>query len=1233
MIVYSFAPSLQGLDWLLIVVGLLGSGTFGATMPVFFIYFGDTLNSLGNPGANLSSEMLRLVYTFLVIAAIALVACYLAVSCWVTVGVRASNRIRTKVLNAILAQDMTFFDTQGSAGALLSILNESVNTMQDGIGEKVSNFAMNICTFIIALVIAFTYSWDMTLVIMSVLPVMAVTGFLISNLISWSETKGADAYRKSGGVANETLANMKTIAAFNAQQVMTKNYTAFLDPPKKFQIKQQWASGFVIGMTNMTFFGLFALALWYGARRVSDGGLNPGTVMTVLFNAVIGGFVLGMAMPSLANFKKASAAGGPIFAILEREPVISQLSKDGLQPDTVEGEVIFDNVAFRYPSRPDAQVFASFSLTIPAGKSVALVGESGSGKSTTIQLLQRFYDPAEGEIRLDGNPLPTLNVRWLRMHIGLVAQEPTLFATSILENVRFGLPGASEKEVIQALKSANAWKFVKSLPEGLLTNVGHKGLQMSGGQKQRLAIARAIIKSPQVLLLDEATSALDAGSEKVVQRALDSVMENRTTVIVAHRLSTIKGADKIAVVSAGAIVEEGTHDELSARGGHYATLIKAQQSTASDRTIVSRKSLDDAVDAAVREAGDDEDDDQVIIRSSSKEDKVAVKKGCCGKPATKGDGDDLPANGEKTKKEKTGVPLGRVWAESEGAKIYLFPALIVSCVNGSVMPLFGYFLSFILTALFKPKDEIEAAVQLWVILFAVVGAGAWIMQALQSGFLGVIGATLARRLRGKMFAAMVRQDQGWFDLPENGLGRLTQELSTETYYVKGALTDNVAVIVQNLATLGVAYGLAASSSWKVALVVTATFPLLGIVGAFQVAFMSGFDIGASKAYAVANAHASDSITNVRVVQSFALVDEISALYRAAMVEPTRGSIKKAQVMGIGFGFSNAYIFLMWALGFWYSSTLIDSGERTFDEVMKALFVLILAGQGFQQAQMAFPDLGKAAAATIRVFKTIDRVPPIDPYAPGEEPESVSGTLQLTEVVFRYPARPAITVLNGLSLTVPAGESVALVGESGCGKSTIIGLVQRWYDPEIGTVSLDGRDIRGLAVRWLRNQMALVQQEPVLFSGSIASNIAFGMEDMDGIDAIKAAAVMANAANFIEGFPEGYDTQVGEGGVQLSGGQKQRIAIARAMMRNPKILLLDEATSALDTESERIVQEALDQVVGGRTTIIIAHRLSTVKNADKISVVQGGVIVEEGNHSELIAKEGAYKNLVRLQTGN
>ena len=218
---------------------------------------------------------------------------------------------------------------------------------------------------------------------------------------------------------------------------------------------------------------------------------------------------------------------------------------------------------------------------------------------------------------------------------------------------------------------------------------------------------------------------------------------------------------------------------------------------------------------------------------------------------------------------------------------------------------------------------------------------------------------------------------------------------------------------------------------------------------------------------------------------------------------------------------------------------------------------------------------------------------------------MSGTLQLTEVVFRYPARPAITVLNGLSLTVPAGESVALVGESGCGKSTIIGLVQRWYDPEIGTVSLDGRDIRGLAVRWLRNQMALVQQEPVLFSGSIASNIAFGMEDMDGIDAIKAAAVMANAANFIEGFPEGYDTQVGEGGVQLSGGQKQRSAIARAMMRNPKILLLDEATSALDTESERIVQEALDQVVGGRTTIIIAHRLSTVKNADKISVVQGG----------------------------
>jgi len=616
-----------------------------------------------------------------------------------------------------------------------------------------------------------------------------------------------------------------------------------------------------------------------------------------------------------------------------------------------------------------------------------------------------------------------------------------------------------------------------------------------------------------------------------------------------------------------------------------------------------------------------------VSAAKDEEDEVATGPGTSEELSTSEPSTEVK---EKTKKRKEKVPYSRIWELNKREWPFLIIGVLSSGGVGALMPLFGFFFSRVISSFFVPLDEVEHKVCLWVILFAVVGGSSLILNILQGGSLGYMAANLAMRIRGVLFKAMLRQDQGWYDMPQHSTGNLAADLAKQAYYVKGALADNVSVVLQNLSALVIAYVLAMIASWKVALVITATFPFMVITATFQAKFAQGFDHDSSKRFSAANSTAADAVTNIKVIQAFSLVDDISKLYAHHMAGPTKDSVRSANVSGFGFSLGSGYMYFMWALGFWYGATLIHKGEIGFGQVMQALMVLVFAGQGLQQAQMSFPDLGKGAAAAINIFRTIDRVPPVDvDDESGEKPDRVVGHIQFRNVVFRYPARPTVEVFQGFTLDIPAGRTVALVGESGSGKSTAIALIQRWYDPESGTVLLDGRDVRQLCVRWMRSHMALVQQEPVLFTGTIAENIAFG-EDEPSRDAVERAARLANAAKFIEALPEGYDTMIGSGGVQLSGGQKQRVAIARAVYRDPRILLLDEATSALDSESERVVQAALDSVMRGRTTVVVAHRLSTIRGADKIAVVQQGKVIEEGGHTALSLRGGTYANLIRAQ---
>lgn len=627
-------------------------------------------------------------------------------------------------------------------------------------------------------------------------------------------------------------------------------------------------------------------------------------------------------------------------------------STEGVMPGNIKGSITFHNVCFSYPTRPGDQALNNFNIDIEAGSTIAFVGPSGSGKSTIVSMIERFYDPSAGTITLDGINLKHFNVPHLRQLIGYVGQEPTLFNTTIQENIAYGCPGATLEQVHAAAKMANAHEFICEFPSGYATQVGDRGSQLSGGQKQRIAIARVLISNPKILLLDEATSALDSESELVVQDAIDNILEQKkiTTIIIAHRLCTIRGADVIAVVAEGGVVETGTHKELMRdKNSYYRKLVKKQEGTPCKPPIDDRSNelFKLMVDGASKQSSPSEED------------------------------------------------LAKAKEEADNARKSALARLVPECYT--CLP------------------------------------------------------TL--------------------DAPE------TVEL----------------------------------------------------------------------------------LSSPSVADSICRSNNIEVVYYPELA-------KKQEA--------------------------INSYRGT-----------------------------KNSLATSQVTKNELATNPADvPH------------INFKNVCFAYPTRPAKKIFADFNLSIRCGETVALVGPSGGGKSTTVAMIERFYDPCEGVLEYMGYDARWLNTHWYREQIGLVSQEPNLLNDTIANNIAFG-ESLATFDMIVEAAKQANAHDFISSFPDGYNTQVGNRGAQLSGGQKQRIAIARALLKKPKVLILDEATSALDSESEAIVQGALDKLMASRehTTIVIAHRLSTIRHADRIAYISDGKVQEIGSHDELLKQvDGRYRRLVESQ---
>ncbi|RLN26473.1 hypothetical protein BBJ28_00012868, partial [Nothophytophthora sp. Chile5] len=922
--------------------------------------------------------------------------------------------------------------------------------------------------------------------------------------------------------------------------------------------------------------------------------------------------------PSVEAITSARAAAYPVFQTIKRPSLIDPLSDEGKTLDKVSGRIQIDNVSFAYPSRPEVMVCSNYSLSIEVGETVALVGPSGSGKSTIVSLLERFYDPLSGSVTIDGEDVRNLNVKWLRQQIGLVGQEPSLFANSIMENIRHGAPSSTDEQVVEAAKMANAYDFIMEFPQGFDTEVGERGTQLSGGQKQRIAIARAIIKNPPILLLDEATSALDTESERIVQASLDQLLANskRTTIIVAHRLSTIRNAHRIAVHSGGAIVEIGSHEELmQVPNGHYRLLVEAQTHSGSEKE--KQHSTTDVLRT---------DNDVGISRSG-----VSIH-------STKGEVDALTDDSEVGDVDLPSVSMARIWKMSLPEWKFIVMGGLGAIVNSATFPVWGVIMVKITVLLFRydlTKSEMLGHVRYWSLGFVGLGVAFGLSVTLQHYGFAVAAQRLVTRVRVATFRAMLRQEIGWFDLDENSSGALVSRLATDSATLQATTSDTLNQRLVNVTTLGIAFVIAFYYSWQMTLILLAACPLLVFSTLIQAHQMAGTTTNKANgdADSAAGSLLSEAIGSIRTVASFSMEKALNSQYLGFLAVSSQGDAKAGVVGGVIFGFAQGVMFLVLAFLFYIGGHWVDRGTITFEDMFMVLLVVMLSAYGVGMTAQGATDAAKAKQAAQRVFKIIDRTPEIDPTSfAGRKLAHVEGDIEFRSLEFAYPARPDAKIYRNYCLKIARGQTVALVGASGSGKSTAISLLERFYDPKAGVVTLDGNDLTELNLPWLRERISLVSQEPVLFAGTIAENIELGKPGATREEVMEAAK-KANAFDFIANFPDGFDTDVGDRGAQVSGGQKQRIAIARAILRDPEVLLLDEATSALDNESERVVQASLDRLLAlkQRTTIIVAHRLSTIRNADLIAVTHDGAIVEQGTHDELLQRpNGIYKGLVARQ---
>ncbi|KAF2450390.1 multidrug resistance protein 1 [Karstenula rhodostoma CBS 690.94] len=1211
--VFSYADQTS---WIMNIIAFFAAIGAGAVLPLMDLIFGKFITTFVRfstgvlTPAQYRSEVNKYTLYFLYLFVGKFCLFYTHSVLISIAAIRTTKALRVDFVKATLRQNVAYFDSAES-GSVTSQVTTSSNNVNNGISEKLTLTIQGLSTFITAFIIAFAVQWKLTLITISIIPTIVVTvGVCLGFMTRW-EDEMLDIYGQAGKLAEEVFSTMRTVHAFWLNPLLSRKFDQYLLDARAIGMKNSPVYAVLFSTEFFCIYSAYGLAFWQGVRRYVSGEISqPGQVFTVVLAVIVAATAMSTIAPQIIALGKSASAAAQLFRVIDRVSEIDALSEEGKIPEKCTGHVDIECISFTYPTRPDIQVLDKFSLYVPANTTTALVGASGSGKSTIVGLIERWYDSSAGNIFLDGTRIQDLNLRWLRTNIRLVQQEPVLFSGTVFENVAYGLFGTEKgslpedqqrKLVAEACKSAYADEFVEQLPEGYDTQIGERAMMLSGGQKQRLAIARSIISDPQILLLDEATSALDPKAEKMVQQALDSVSKNRTTIVIAHKLSTIKNADHIAVMAKGSVIERGTHNELLDKKGAYASLVAAQD----------LGKADDAKEAV--ENDDDDIEKPTLVRTQT---QVSVP----GQAAIKTGKDGINYNLVSC--------IFIVFWEYRRIWPYFLILIIASVMAGATYPAQAILFARIATTFELPGAEAVQRGDFYSLMFFIVAIGNLIAYSLVGWFSNIVVQHVSRGYRLEIFNLILKQDMTFFDREENATGALVSNLSTYPNSLLELLGFNVMLIFINVISVLSSCILALVVGWRLGCAVAfGALPLMVFSGYLRIRLEFKLEEQAGKRFASSAALASEAVSAIRTVSSLALERHIIVRYEERLQGVARHSMKSLFWTMFWYSFTQSISLLAMALGFWYGGQLISRGEYNTTQFYTVYIAVIFSGEAAASFFSYTTSMTKAATAANYIFwlrrqkPAVQEEPSKPPFDNGNEKDPAH--IQVENVDFSYESRPNANVLKNFDVDVKPGQFVAFVGASGCGKSTAIALFERFYDPTSGRITCDGSALPDLCPRKYRSHVSLVQQEPVLYQGSIRDNIAMGVGDEVTEAQIEDAAKQSNIYTFVASLPDGFNTLCGSRGTQLSGGQRQRIAIARALIRQPRLLLLDEATSALDTESEKIVQAALEKVKDGRTTIAVAHRLSTIKDADVIIVFSRGRIAEVGTHKELLGKRGMY----------
>ena len=1123
-------------------------------------------------------------------------------------------QLRKRLYEHALAMGPGYFDQNRTGDVMLS--------MADGVERLEAFFGKYLPQFIVsalAPILIFIFMAIIDLQIGFIFLGFALFTLMVPTFFhKWTRDSSMarrQAYGELGAEFLDAVQGLGTLKAFGQSQTRGR---LLADRARNLYRKTMGVLAADSATSAITVLGISAgaaAALASGAFRVDDGSLELRPLLIVLMLGVEIFRPLQELVHLYHEGLMAMSSAEGIFEILDapveiKEPAVSPKTQTQEEP-LLAPEIRFDEVDFAY-NQGKRPALHGVSFTLGSGETMGLVGPSGAGKSTAVWLMLRFFDPQQGRVLLGGRDIRELSLAFLRRHVAVVTQDTYLFHGSVADNLRFGNPDATQEDLEEAARAANAHQFITELPSGYDTMVGERAVRLSGGQKQRIAIARALLKDAPILVLDEALSSVDAENEAVIQEALERLMKGRTTMVIAHRLSSVINADRILVLDDGRLIETGSHRELVAAGGTYSRLMAQQQETQAQETMV----------ATLEPAGEGEDT-EVLSHD--------------GHHHTEHDGpsERLLENGRREGSQERALiparPIGilTVWARL----VYLvrpwwgelsLTFALGLCHHGSIIGL------GVISALLVGQVLTGGGIALFLILLGVVvplvgfftWAESWVSHYIAFRLLAEMRVDLYNKLDPLAPAYLTRRRSG--DL----VSIVGGDIETVEYFFGHTITPIfVAVLIPAavLATLGVI-------AWPLALVLAPFLVTVAMSPFFAQKRSERLGEEVRDQIGDVHAHMVDSIQGLREISAFGrgpsrTGEMVTNGWRFAVVQLR---FLKERAFQIGFIESMTALggLAVLALGLWFKI----QGDITRPQLILAVVLSVAAFAPISDIARTMKQLMETLASSRRLFAVHDEPVPVrDGSGVAVQANGrTSGvpSVKFDTVGFSYgPGEPQ--ALHDVSFTAQAGHTVALVGRSGAGKTTCANLLMRFWDPGHGRILLGGNDLREFGLDHLREHIALVTQDTYLFNTSVRENLSIGRQDADDAD-IENAARQANAHDFIMSFPDGYDTLVGERGMQLSGGQRQRVSIARALLKNSPVLVLDEATSHLDAVNEQQVRQALERLMEGRTTLVIAHRLSTIRDAHQIVVLDGGHLVDQGNHQELLERQGLYAQLVSTQ---